>query len=225
MCTAVHPWCLTLPSWSPLYPCILPRECLSSDPYPALHTEDLHALVSVMQCFGSFGPGSCLGWQKHVWAFCTQRWVRASGGLGCARGQCLEQIPHVWHQGVGRGVSKVCLLLHRAWLSESHGSLQTLCVPQDDQYYHFLAVAPSIYTVNKLHWLIFTLSRKQKCLKEVWTIPRCLCGLLVFCQLFHHSFPCLLCLNAASKKHVNSIPLFGVFFFGFASCYPAVPQQ
>lgn len=175
---------------------------------------------------GSFGPGSCLGWQKHVWAFCTQRWVRASGWFGVCTGTVSETAPTCPTSGSRAGCEQsVFAAAHRAWLSESHSCLQTLCVPQDDQYYRFLVVSPLIYTVNKLRWLIFTLSRKQTCLKEVWTIPWCLCGLLMFCQLFHHSFPRLLCLNAASKKHVNSIPLFGVFFFAFASCYPAVPQQ
>lgn len=107
VCTAVHSWCLTLPTWSPLYPCTLPWECLSSDPYPTLHAEDLHVLVRVMQCFGSLGMGAlCQAHVSGVRSTCELFVPRGEseprGGLGCAQDS-------VQQQGAGQGVSKACL--------------------------------------------------------------------------------------------------------------------
>lgn len=138
---------------SPSYPCAPPWECLSSDPYPTLHTEDLHTLVRVMQCLGSFG--------RELWArpmsgcrstcelFVPGGESEPRGGLGCAQGPCPGQILRVPHQGAGQGVSKACLLLYTG-LAQRESRLPASSSP-DDQYHHFLAVTPLIYTVNKLH--------------------------------------------------------------------------
>lgn len=126
---------------------------------PVIHTqqEDLHALVRVMQCFGSFGMGA-LG-QAHVSGgrstcelFAPRGESEPRGGLGwCAWGRCPGQIPRVPHQGAGQGVSKACLLLHTEPGSARVVAVCRICAPQDDQYYNFLAVTPSNYTVIKLH--------------------------------------------------------------------------
>lgn len=129
-CSPLVPYTAHLKSPISLYPL---RECLSSDPYPALHTEDLHALVRVMQCFGSFGLGA-LG-QAHVSGgrstcelFVPRGESEPRGGLGCARGRCLRQLPRVRHQGAGQGVSKACLLLHTGPGSARVTAACRLCV-------------------------------------------------------------------------------------------------
>lgn len=107
-----------------------------------------------------------------------------------------SHVSNIWEQGRvwAKPVCTQSLAQRESWLPTD-----SVC-SQDDQYYHFLAVTPLIYTVNKLHWLIFTLYRKQTCLKEVWTIPSRLCGLLAFCQLFHYSFPSSLVLEWSLQK-------------------------
>lgn len=73
------------------------------------------------------------------------------GWVGVCTGTCLGQIPRVPHQGAGQGVSKARVLLRTGLGSTRVTVACRLCVFQDDQYYHFLAVPPSIYAVNKLH--------------------------------------------------------------------------